>query len=181
MNINNLAQNINFIVGSNELRLPLYYLQTAILPGVSFSHPEAGTRYGSKLHFHADSLTFNQLNLGFLLAEDFSNYNEFINRIYSEYNPKNGTFKTNDFNLFLIPCNLKGSSLYSVVFHNCKLESIDDIDLSTNDDSDFKTFNVNIVYDYYLIDSDRQKYISFIKQFPNDPIIKKMIEKLNLK
>jgi hypothetical protein len=93
--------------------------------------------------------------LTILLKEDYSNYREVIEKAFSLYNPENGTFKQKDFNLFIINNNLKGNYIFKVDYFGCKIESIDDIDLSTNDDSVPVTFSCAITYDYYLIDWDR--------------------------
>ena len=158
MNDNNLAQHINFILGSDELDLNPMYLQTTNLPGVSFSHPETGTTYNAKVHVQADTMTFNNLNLTVLLKEDFSNYRELMEKAFDLYNPETGQFKQKDFNLYIINNNLKGNFLFKVDYYGCKIESIDDIDLSTNDDSIPVTFSFSVVYDYYIIDWSRHSY-----------------------
>lgn len=163
MNDNNLAQHINYIMGSNELNLSLMYLQNCSLPGISFSHPESGSTFNTKIRFQADSVSFNPLTLTILLREDFANYRELMEKAFDLYDPENGTFKQKDFNLFIINNNLKGNYLFKVDYFNCKIESIDDIDLSTNDDSIPVTFTCSIVYDYYRIDWERSNSEKLLK------------------
>ena len=44
MNVNNLAQKVNIIVGSPDLDLLPFFVQSFSLPGISFGLPEAGGR-----------------------------------------------------------------------------------------------------------------------------------------
>ena len=180
MNDNNLAQHINFIVGSDELDLSPQYLQTVNLPGISFSHIETGTTYNAKLHLQADTATFNNLDLNILLREDFSNYRELIDKAFSLYDPETGTFRQKDFNLFIINNNLKGNFLFKVDYYGCKIESIGDIDLSSNDDSIPVTINCSIVYDYYKIDWSRHNYQKkFDEILEKDNLLKECSHKVN--
>ena len=157
-NYNNLAQRINYLMGSFELNLPMQYIQTTALPGINFSHIELTSGYGARINAQADTMSFNSLNLTLLLDENFKNYRELMERAFSSYNPENGTFAQRDFNIFLLNNNLKGNFLFKVDFFNCKIESIDDIDLTVNDDAIPVTFSVTIKYDYYKFDFTDEGY-----------------------
>ena len=177
-NYNNLAQHINYILGSSELELPAYYLQTVTLPGINFSHAEAMSPFNTKIKIQSDSITYNPLTLSCLLAEDFSNYHELMKKAFSLYNPEDGVFAQNDFNLFIVNNNLKGNFLFKVDFFGCKIESIDDIDLSANDDSIPVTFTCTITYDYYKFDYSDEGYRTAwknLKQNTHDVILDQCI------
>jgi hypothetical protein len=177
-NYNNLAQHINYVMGSAELNLPAYYLQTLSIPGISFSLNDAMSPFSTKIKLQADSISYNPLTLTMLLAEDFSNYHELMKKVFSLYNPETGVFAQNDFNLFIINNNLKGNFLFKVDFFGCKIESIDDIDLSANDDSIPVTFTCTINYDYYKFDYSDEGYRTAwknLKQNTNDNILDKCV------
>ena len=173
-NINNLAQHINYIVGSNELELFPLYMQSFTIPGISFSHPEYGGRYGSKVKFQADCITFNQVTLQLLLDETFNSYREFMQKAFSLYNPQNGTFTQKDFNIFIVPNNTKGHPLFVCNIYDCKIESIDDIDLGLSDSSPYNTFSVTITYNYYTMSfttEDYDKTLARVKNGQNTSIV----------
>ena len=172
-NDNNLAQHINWILGSDELKITPLYLQSVNLPGINFTHVETGTSFNARAKVQADTASFNPLSLSILLKEDFSNYRELMEKAFSLYNPENGVFAQNDFNIYIISNNLKGNFLFKVDYYGCKIESIDDIDLSTNDDTIPVVFNCTITYDYYKIDWSRSGYeTAYSKIFNNENLTK---------
>lgn len=151
MNYNNLAQKTNYIAGSDKLELLPFYLTTVNLPGINFNHAEIGGRSGAKLNLTGDTLTFNSLSFEMLLDEDFQIYSEFYDKIAQTINPESGSFASQEFDFWIQINNSKGNSLLKVEFTNCRIESIGDIQLDSQDDTTEMTMPVEIKFDYYKV------------------------------
>ena len=52
-------------------------MQTASIPGISFSHFHAGGRSGANAKIQADSVEFNPLNVQLLMDDDFFDDDDF--------------------------------------------------------------------------------------------------------
>lgn len=156
MNYHNLAQKTNYIAGSDKLQLLPFYLTNVNIPGINFSHPEIGGRYGSKLNVIGDSITYNSLSFEMLIDEDFLIYHEFTDKIIQSINPEKGTFASIEFDFWIQINNNKGNKLFKIEFYNCKIESLGDIMLDTQDDITEHTLSVEIKYDYYKIIKSQQ-------------------------
>lgn len=154
MNISNLAQKSNFIAGSPQFKNVPFFITYLNIPGVSISHPEiSGGRQGSRLHLSGDSITFNTLSFEMLIDEDFIIYKEIMDIILKNINPIDGTFNDFTFNFFIEITNNKGNKVLKLEFFNCRISSISDIQLNTNDESTENTLSMELVYDYYTIES----------------------------
>ena len=152
MNYNNLAQKTNFLCGSNELEFGPMYLQSFALPGMSFSHPEiGGSRFGAKLHTQADSVSYSDLTFSLLIDEDFKVYHEFFDKVMRGFNPECDKFANQEFNFWVIVTDNKGYPLFRTDYYSCRITSIGDLDLSTNEDTVFNTLSVTINFDYYKV------------------------------
>lgn len=154
MNYNNLAQKTNYVAGSDKLDLLPFYLTTVNLPGINLSHPEIGGRSGARLNVTGDTLTFNALSFEMLIDEDFNIYHEFMDKIFQNIDPEAGTFEGQEFDFWVEVNNNKGNKLFKVEFYNCRIESIGDILLDTQDDMTEYTMSVDIKYDYYKVFND---------------------------
>jgi hypothetical protein len=156
MNYNNLAQKTNFTAGSEALELLPFYLTSVSLPGINFSYPDISGRSGAKLNLAGDSITYNALSFEILIDEDFKIFHEFMDKVTANINPKSGSFSDNSFDFWIEINNSKGFKIMKYEFTNCRIESIGDISLETQDDSTEHSMNVEIKYDYYeIIKSDR--------------------------
>lgn len=151
MNINNLAQKTNFIAGSNDLELSTIYLTTVNIPGVNLSPPEVGGRSGTKLNLTSDSITFNALSFEVLIDENFKVYRELVKKLFNNVNPSSGSFADTDFDFWIQINNSKGNYLLKIEFHNCRIESIGDIQLDSQDDITEYTMSIDLKYDYYSV------------------------------
>jgi hypothetical protein len=152
MNYNNLAQKTNYLCGSNELEFGPVYLQSFSIPGMSFSHPElGGSRFGSKLHMQGDSVSYSDLSFTLLIDENFKVYHEFFDKVMQGFNPECDKFANAEFNFWIIVTNNKGTPIFRVDFTSCRISSLGDIELATNDDSTFNTLSVTLNFDFYKV------------------------------
>lgn len=151
MNYNNLAQKTNFTAGSDQLDLLPFYLTSVNIPGINLAHSEIGGRYGSKLNVTADNVTFNALSFEMLVDEDFEIYHEFMSKINDNINVETGSFASQEFDFWVEVNNNKGNKLFKMEFYNCRIETIGDIQLDTQDDITEYTMTVDLKYDYYKI------------------------------
>lgn len=152
MNYHNLAQKTNFIAGSNKLDLVPFYLTSLNIPGISLGHPELGGRPGARLNVTADTITYNSLSLEVLVDEDFKVYHEFMDKVLANVNPEEGTFNNIDFDFWIEVSNSKGNKIFKLELFNCRLETIGDIQLDSQDDTTEYTMPVDIKYDYFKIE-----------------------------
>lgn len=151
MNYNNLAQKTNYVAGSDKLDLLPFYLTTVNLPGINLSHPEVGGRSGSRLNLTGDTLTYNSLSFEMLIDEDFNLYHEFMDKVFANIDPEDGTFDNVEFDFWVEVNNSKGNKLFKIEFSNCRIESVGDVLLDTQDDITEYTMSVDVKYDYYKI------------------------------
>lgn len=157
MNYGNLAQKTNYTLGSHKLDLGPIYLQSVNIPGINFSHIETSTRSGARLTVTGDTLTFNNLSFEMLIDEDFKVYFEFMDKVFKNVNPENGTFASQEFDLWLQFHNNKGNPLFKLNFYNCRIETISDISLDNMSDEVVNTLAVDIKYDYFKPDTTQEK------------------------
>ena len=149
MNYNNLAQKTNYIAGSDKLELLPFYLYSVNIPGINFAHPEISGRSGARLNLTGDALTYNGLSFEMLVDEDFKIYHEFMDKIDNNINPVDGTFASQEFDFWIQINNNKGNKIFKLEFYNCRIESIGDIQLDSQDDISEYPLTVEIKYDYY--------------------------------
>ena len=131
MNYNNLAQKTNWKAGTDKFPLMPFYLTNISIPGMNFSLPETGSRFGSRINLPSDTIIFNSLSFDFLIDEDFEIYRTFYSYIINSINPEKGTFADISFDLWVELNNSKGNKIMKFEFYNCRIESIGDIELDT--------------------------------------------------
>lgn len=151
MNYNNLAQKTNWTAGSDKFPLLPFYLTNISIPGMNFSVPETGSRFGSRINLASDTISYNSLNFDFLIDEDFEIYKAFYKYIIESINPEKGTFADRSFDLWVELNNSKSNKIMKFEFYNCRIESIGDIELDTTDDSTESTMNLGIKFDYFKV------------------------------
>jgi hypothetical protein len=150
MNYNNLSQRTNFIAGSSKLDLLPFYLTNVNIPGINFSYPEFGGRQGVRIHGGGDGVTFNNLSFEMLVDEKFNIYNQFMDIITQSINYDDGTFADNIFDFWVQINDNKGNKVLKFDFFDCRIESIGDINLDTQDDVPQYSLSVELIFDYYL-------------------------------
>lgn len=151
MNFNNLAQKTNYIAGSSKLKLASMYLTSVNVPGVNLSHPEVGSRSGARLNISGDTLTFNSLSFEILMDEDFLVYQEFMDKIFQNINPETGSFANTEFDFWIEINNNKENKLLKLEFDSCRIESVGDMQLDTQDDITEFTLPVEVKFDMFRI------------------------------
>lgn len=152
MNINNLAQRTNFTAGSNAFQDVPFFLTALNIPGFNLSHVQVGGRNSTKMFTSADTVTWNPLSFDMLIDEDFIIYTELMNTIRKNINVDTGDFSNFSFDFWIELNNNKGNKVLKIEFKNCRIESIGDIQLDTQDDATENVLNVSMLYDFYNID-----------------------------
>jgi hypothetical protein len=153
MNTNNLHQKTNFTAGSPAFKNIPFFLTAVNVPGFSLGHGVTGGRGGTKSVVSADSITWNALSLDLLIDEDLKVYIEMMQIIKKNIDIDNGTFNDLIFDFWIEINNNKGNKILKLEFKNCRIESIGDIQLDTQDDVTEHVINLSILYDYYSIES----------------------------
>lgn len=154
MNYNNLAQKTNWTAGTDKFPLVPFYLTNISIPGMNFTVPETGARFGSRINLASDTISYNSLNFDFLIDEDFEIYRTFYSYISDSINPEKGTFADITFNLWVELNNSKGNKILKFEFFNCRIESIGDIELDTTSIETEGTMNLSIKFDWFkLVDT----------------------------
>ena len=111
MNYNNLAQKTNWTAGSDKFPLIPFYLTNVSIPGMNFSIPETGSRFGTRINLQSDTVEYNSLNFDFLIDEDFEIYRAFYKYIIESINPEHGTFADKNFNFWIELNNSKSNKI----------------------------------------------------------------------
>jgi hypothetical protein len=114
----------------------------------------AGGRHSTRLNLSADCVNWNSLSFEMLIDEDFEIYKEVHDLIKKNINLKDGTFRDFYFDFFIEISNNKGNKVLRIDFSNCRIASIGDIDLSTQDEATEHTMQVEMVFDYYEIENN---------------------------
>lgn len=153
-NYNNLHQKTNFIGGSPEFEHIPFLLTSVNIPGMNFSHPELGARGGVRMKLGSDTVTFNALSFEMLVDEDLDIYREVIGLVTKHINVSTGEFSTFTFNFWLELNNNKGNKVMKMEFHNCRIDSIGDLELDTQDDITEYSLSMDITYDYFEIEDN---------------------------
>jgi hypothetical protein len=151
MNYNNLAQKTNYTAGSDKFDKLPFYLTTVNIPGISFSYPELGGRGAARLNAAADTITYNSLSFEMLIDEDFNIYHEFMDIVKNDINVESSNFADNFFDFWIEINNNKGNKIFKIEYYNCRIESVGDINLDSQDDMTEHTLSVDIKYDYFKI------------------------------
>lgn len=155
MNYNNLAEQTNYLAGSSEFEDFILYITKCNLPGLTFSPPAIGGRFGTQHHPGADAVLYNDLSVEVLVDEDLKVYLE-IMKYFKKKVRMDMSFDNESFPFWLQINNNKGNKLFTVYFTNCRFTSISDFQLDSQSDTRQQTFTLNIVYDYYdiVVDED---------------------------
>lgn len=169
----NFAQKTNFIAGSPQFEGMEFFIQSASLPGLSFSLPE--TKSQGMLHYlPTDSYTHGDLSLTALIDEDFLLYNMFYNEMLKSKDLTNPSYAQRYFDLYIQVFNNKGNLLFTENFHNCLIEKIGDVSLETTDNSVSQTIQIDIKFDWSdikhegLTEEQRKEYNVYPPKKPEE-------------
>lgn len=150
-NRRNYAQKSNFMCGTDALDLLPFYVQTLNIPGMSFSLPEIGGRYGTKLNMSSDSVTFGSLSLEVIVDEDYQIFKDIVKIITDHLNVESGTFADFSFDFWTSITDDMGKVIMKVEYFNCRIESLGDVSLDAMDETTESTFSMELKFDYYKI------------------------------
>lgn len=153
MNMNNFSQKTNFTAGSSAFKNVPFFITTLNIPGFNLNHNIMGARAGTHVLSSSDTITWNALSMDLLIDEDLKIYVELMSVIKKNINIEDGTFNDFVFDFWIDVNNNKGNPILKLNFTNCRIESIGDIELNTQDDATEHMLNFSMVYDFYTIDS----------------------------
>jgi len=152
MNYNNLAQKTNYIAGSDKFKNVPFFLTAINIPGLVLNHTEIGGRASTRMNISSDTINWNALSFEMLIDEDFEIYKELLGIIKKNIQLKNGTFVDFFFDFWIELSNSKGNKILRIDFSNCRISSIGDITLDTQDEATEHTLSMDIVFDYFEIE-----------------------------
>ena len=153
-NYHNFSQKTNWSAGSDAFDDVPFYLTAVNIPGINLSHLEVGGRTSTTMKISADTVSYSSLSFDMMIDEDFNIYKEMMKCVNIGINVENGTFGLDTFDFWLQLNNSKGNKVLKFDFYNCRIESIGDIFLDSQDESTEHTMGVEIVFDYFLIEDN---------------------------
>lgn len=151
MNYNNLAQKTNYIAGSDQFKNIPFFITTVNVPGLNMNHPSVSTRNSHRMNLSADTYEWGMLNFEMLIDEDFEIYKELNALLESNIDRNKGTFEDFTFDFWIELANSKGNKVMKLEYTNCRIMSVGDIILDSQDDATEHTLSVEIVFDYFEI------------------------------
>ena len=148
-NARSFSQRSNVIAGSNTFNIVPFYLQTLSIPGINFSLPEIGGRWGTKIVLNSDNVSFDSLTFTVLVDEGFTVYDELMKIAKSQLDNDTGILTDKTFEFWIAVTDNKGNDVIKWTFQNTKLESIGEIQYDyTSDETQF-TMDVSMKFDNY--------------------------------
>lgn len=150
-NINNFAQNSNFICGSSALNLVSVYCTSVSIPGMTLNNAYITNSSGSAINLGSDSIIYGSCQLSLIIDENYDVYFEFMDALFNAVNPVSGVFADRDFDFFININDSKGKHLFRVDFVNAKMAAIGDLNLSTTSEDTEVTLNITLTFDHYEI------------------------------
>lgn len=155
MNVNNFAQKTNWIAGSDQFKTVPFFLTNVNVPGFNLTHTEIGGRNSIKMKLPSDIVNYNNLSFDMLIDEDLETYKELITIINKSINIETGNFGVFDFNFWIQLNNSKGNKVLKIEFNNCKIASISDLNLDTQDETTEYVLTVEIDFDSLNIENTK--------------------------
>jgi hypothetical protein len=128
----------------------VYNIQECNLPGMSFSHISTSKR-SSNLNFQGDTITFNDLTVNIIVDEKLNVYKDIISTLLKMREPYSSEGELIQKNAWIEIQDDNTNTILKVNFHNCFIESVDDLSYSTNNEDEIITCSCTIRYDYYTI------------------------------
>jgi len=152
MSSRNFTHNSNFIFNTNLFSDEdvSYYVQEANLPGLGFSHIQVG-RQSSMMNFQGDTLIYNDLTLNFIIDEELKVWKDIIVKMQKMREVYEGTAENIEKSGYLEIHDDNSKIIIKIEFINLMIESIDDLQFSTNTEDEIITCSINLKYDYYNI------------------------------
>jgi len=152
----NFLQPTKFLLTFNRIGAIQYFCQTVNLPGVSLDDATRNTPFVN-LYSPGTKLTYNPLNVNFIIDEDLITWQSLQKWLYQIANPKGfdgrNTKPINNYSdaTLTILTNLNNSNL-RIQYHNVFPTGLSDIDFDTKQSADdIITASATFRYDYYEI------------------------------
>jgi len=156
MNYNNLAQKTNWTAGSIDFENVPFFLTSVNIPGIGIEHQEVGGRHSHSGFVTGDKVSFNGLSFEMLIDEDFLIYDELMKMIRKNISTNTGNYAEFEFDFFIEINNNKGNKVLKLDFEGCRIASLGDIQLTTQDSATEYTLALELVYDRYDIELKRK-------------------------
>lgn len=102
-----------------------------------------------------DSLTFNNLSLSVLCDNNLDTLKKVLKHIFTIKDPETGEIEIHKtpFTSVLHILTNKGNFNKKIIFYDCWIQNISDIQLTTlNNEDEVITFNLDIIFSYYVIE-----------------------------
>lgn len=152
MSTRNFTHNSNFIFGTNLFgEETTYAIQECTLPGVTFSHIDIG-RQSVMGHMQGDTLVYNDLSISIIIDEELKTWKEIVQSMQQMRNPVDGNGKIIEKMGWLEIHDDNTNKILKLDFVGMMLESIDDLQYSTNSEDEIITCSIGLKYDYYTIE-----------------------------
>jgi len=149
INTRNYSQKTNYMCGSSAMKILPFYVTSLVLPSITTNIPELSGRQGAIVNLAPGGMTFGSLSLQVLLDENYQVYKDIFRQI--KIDVKTGTFVCDYFDFWSSFTNDMGEVVMKVEYHNCIIESLDELSFETNTDETEQTFGVSIKFDYFEI------------------------------
>lgn len=146
----NYAQKSNFIAGCSEIFKYEFYIQEFNIPGLSVNTVETYNQ-GMKHLITGDGITHTELSLSIMIDEDFLVYQALKKWLEDSVNQTSGSFADRSFTFYCDVHNNKGNYLFTVMFYECRITSLSDVQMSASDDSASNIVSVSVEYDWFEI------------------------------
>lgn len=149
-NYSNLQNLTNYIQISPEFPDVHFYLQKVNIPGIQLNHEELSARGEHKIFQGQDIMNFNTLSFEMLIDENLEIWLQFHEHVRKRIKSDN-TFDVTPFQFVLQINNNKGNKLFTIFFKDCRISSIQDLQLDSTSDITQHNLQVDIVFDKYDI------------------------------
>jgi hypothetical protein len=128
-----------------------YRIQHWTIPGLVVSHQQMNSRSGP-INLQGDSVDYNPLTVKLLVDEKLNSWKEIVS-VFQKYQiPGTNTCIPITGESIVEVYDSKNNYLFKVIFHNCYLHTLSDLDYTTTDDNEEITLDLSIVYDFYTIE-----------------------------
>lgn len=148
----NFTHNSNFFFQTNlfEDEETIYAIQECNLPGLAFNHIEV-PRHAILGNVQGDTITYNDLTLNLIMDENLFVWKAIVSKMQKMREPENSTAEQIEKIGFLEIQDDNTNKVLKLEFKGMMIESIDDLQYSTNSEDEIITCSVNIKYDYFII------------------------------
>lgn len=149
-NSRNFTGSINYKFGCNLFSEDTQYLiQTVSIPGISVGNMNNDSRQGLKV-LQADTLTYNPINITFILDEKFECWIEVIRLAQRVVDPETAYMTPIVGQAWIEFYDTTNNYLFKLQINNCYIESISDLNMDVKDNN-YVTFDISFMYDNYEI------------------------------